>query len=285
MAEENIRPSLVSELNYLGEYAKALENNKSPILDNAKFIIFRLDGHGFSKFTRGFDKPFDLHIIRAMQKTSEDLVSKYNASIAYTQSDEITLLIPPIYNDLLHEYMPLQFNGRRQKLESLSASYTSVRFNYHLIYMSSELANKETYKYSKMNNGTAHFDCRALECTTDDIRNVFRWRQLDGLRNGTSTLARTFYSTDQLYKKNISQQIEMLNSCKQFGAKSIPDHMIHGTWIKKQNIKKVMVDKLTEKEVEVVRTIMVHVNKYVNSIWSVSAPTPSTEELIIKYHL
>jgi hypothetical protein len=151
--------------------------------------------------------------------------------------------------------------------------------------MSRELNDMNTHKYSKMNNGTAHFDCRALECTIDDIRNVFRWRQLDGLRNGISTLARTFYSTDQLYKKNISQQIEMLNDCKEFDAKSISDHMTHGTWIKKQNIKKVMVDRLTEKEIDVIRTILVHVNNSGNLIWSVSAPTPSAEELAAKYHL
>ncbi|KAJ6576709.1 tRNAHis guanylyltransferase-domain-containing protein [Mycena vulgaris] len=45
--------------------------------------LIRIDGHGFSKFTKGFDKPFDERIHTAMAQTAEDLLAYFfDASLA-----------------------------------------------------------------------------------------------------------------------------------------------------------------------------------------------------------
>src|SRR5271163_495835 len=70
--------------------------------------ILRLDGHTFSKFTANFARPFDLRIHDAMTATCSDLLSHFpSATLAYTQSDEITLVFPSGIGS---------FNNRVQKI-------------------------------------------------------------------------------------------------------------------------------------------------------------------------
>lgn len=71
-------------------------------IDGEKWITLRLDGHGFSRFTRvlrrrgvlpeiGFSPDF----AEMMQAVAERLCREFSPKYAYTQSDEITLVIPP----------------------------------------------------------------------------------------------------------------------------------------------------------------------------------------------
>ena len=66
-----------------------------------EFLICRIDGHKFSKFTKGFDKPFDKILSETMIKTTESLIKKFGAVTGYTQSDEISLVFPPMYKEKL----------------------------------------------------------------------------------------------------------------------------------------------------------------------------------------
>lgn len=68
-------------------------------LNNNEPAIARLDGHGFSKFTKGFTKPYDENFGNLMILTSLNLFKQYRANIVYTQSDEITLIFMPTFND------------------------------------------------------------------------------------------------------------------------------------------------------------------------------------------
>lgn len=56
--------------------------------------MIRLDGVAFSTFTKGLPRPFDPKLTEAMVSTTVDLLAKFNASMAYTQSDEISLVFP-----------------------------------------------------------------------------------------------------------------------------------------------------------------------------------------------
>lgn len=57
-------------------------------------VIIRLDGRSFHTFTRGFKKPFDNILIDSMQQTALYLCKNVqNCVLAYTQSDEISLLL------------------------------------------------------------------------------------------------------------------------------------------------------------------------------------------------
>lgn len=57
-------------------------------------VAIRIDGKAFHTFTRGFEKPFDRALMKAMQLTMEYLCKHIQGCVfGYTQSDEITLNI------------------------------------------------------------------------------------------------------------------------------------------------------------------------------------------------
>ena len=52
--------------------------------------VARLDGKGFSGFTRGLARPFDVRLSNLMVETTTFLVEETNAVCGYTQSDGAT---------------------------------------------------------------------------------------------------------------------------------------------------------------------------------------------------
>ena len=77
----------------LGDAMKEFERAAAPAaLDFARPVYARVDGRGFSRFTRDMARPFDLRMTRAMQQTAEHLLEATGARAAYVQSDEISLI-------------------------------------------------------------------------------------------------------------------------------------------------------------------------------------------------
>ena len=57
-------------------------------------VAIRIDGKAFHTYTRGFKKPFDTILIKAMQETTKYLCENIQGCVlGYTQSDEITLIL------------------------------------------------------------------------------------------------------------------------------------------------------------------------------------------------
>ena len=52
-------------------------------------ICIRLDGRGFSQWTRGLARPFDARLSDLMVETTRKLVEETGALVGFTQSDEI----------------------------------------------------------------------------------------------------------------------------------------------------------------------------------------------------
>src|SRR5688500_7163895 len=70
------------------------ENRTRILLPRRAYTIIRLDGKAFSKFTKGLNRPFDYDFMRDMNQTAEYLCSEIQgAKFAYTQSDEISILV------------------------------------------------------------------------------------------------------------------------------------------------------------------------------------------------
>lgn len=203
------RQPLYLELETLGNYFKEKESNVSLILDSKLWTILRVDGHSFSKFTRRFKSKCDERMIKAMCEATSDWMKQWNGTTGYTQSDEAMICIPPSSQ--------LPFNGRVSKIISLSASFFSVRFNFHL---PQEFV------------GTAHFDCRALQVEEKDLYKVFYWRQLDCFRNGASVLARESENKkSDIEACNTKKKIEIIKADEKL-VNSDP-HLLHGTFLKR----------------------------------------------------
>lgn len=120
------------------------------------WTVLRLDGRGFSRFTeQHFDKPFDPRFADLMVTTAQTLTTELGARYAYTESDEISLLLPPGF-DL--------FGRSVEKLVSISAGIASAAF-------------------TQAAGVAAHFDSRLwLGVTIPDVIDYFSWRQADAAR-------------------------------------------------------------------------------------------------------
>jgi tRNA(His) guanylyltransferase len=63
------------------------------------WAVIRVDGRSFSKFTAArFEKPFDLKFHDLMVKTAEALLIELDGIFAFTESDEISILLPPSWD-------------------------------------------------------------------------------------------------------------------------------------------------------------------------------------------
>ena len=146
------------------------------------YPIIRVDGHCFSTFTRQFNKPYDMRIIDAMLAATIKLVDDFHALLGYTQSDEITIVLPP----------DAEIFGRKcQKLATLAASTAAVAFYNSLVH---------TGYCGKL----PAFDARTFGVpNADEAANCIVWRERDAIKNSISNVARKFYS-DKANRRNPS---------------------------------------------------------------------------------
>ncbi|KAF1929984.1 uncharacterized protein M421DRAFT_419018 [Didymella exigua CBS 183.55] len=212
-------------------------------------IVLRLDGHTFSKFTSHFCRPFDQRIHDAMIATSTDLLKYFPAAtVAYTQSDEITLVFPTGVQG---------FNDRVQKLSSLAASYCSVRFNAHLttfLAANPEPKVKDS-AFDKM--GTAHFDARFFAVpTVQEAFNCVLWRcRNDAVRNSINAFARTLYTSTQMHGKTANELKDMMKTEKGvIFEDAVPRWAVEGSLLKREQVEHQGVNKKTGKVERTLRT-------------------------------
>ncbi|KAF1997371.1 hypothetical protein P154DRAFT_524868 [Amniculicola lignicola CBS 123094] len=193
-------------------------------------IILRLDGHTFSRFTSFFARPFDARIHAAMTSTCSDLLKFFpQATVAYTQSDEITLVFP---------HGVCSFNERVQKLASLSASYCSVRFGAHLRAALAADPSPPVKEGALAKIDFAHFDARFFAVpSVEEALNCLIWRcRGDAVRNAVSGFARTLFSTKQMHKKTTLELKGMIR--EKLGGKtfeeSVPGWAVEGCLMKRE---------------------------------------------------
>lgn len=174
----------------LGDRMKKYENVSRIYLTPRMPTIIRVDGKSFSKYCRGYEKPWDPHIISAMTSAASLLLDEIQgAKVAYCQSDEISVLI----NDYELFTTNAWFDKNVQKMCSVSASIATAAFN----------ADMQSSK-------SAYFDARCFVIPREDVVNYMYWRQVDAIRNSVSGLAQANFSHKQLHKKNSKQMKEML---------------------------------------------------------------------------
>lgn len=189
--------------------------------------LARVDGRSFSTYTRGLEKPFDPRLSRLMIETARHLLRESGARLAYTQSDEITLVF---YADDPKEQ--LWFDGRVQKLCSQLAAQATAAFN-HLLpealpekFAARTLANMPT------------FDARVWSVPTmAEAANVLVWREQDATRNSVEAAARSKFSHNALHEKS---QREMVQMMREQGLiwEELPVFFKRGTYLQRRVVKR-----------------------------------------------
>lgn len=197
----------------LEDRMKAYEQATRTVLPRRLPIIVRVDGKGFSNYTKLLPgKPFDRNFISVMESTAIALCQEIQgAQIAFVQSDEISVLV--------HGYKKFEsepwFGNQVQKMVSVAAGVASATFTAKSWRMWSKLAVREADKLPSLDDiEPACFDARAFVMPEADVANYFLWRQRDGLRNSIQMFARSHFSHSELHKKSTSEMVEM---CKAKG--------------------------------------------------------------------
>lgn len=195
-----------------GDRMKAYEAVYDDRIARGSIVYARIDGRGFSKFTRGMKKPFDEKMSDTMISTLRDIVDKTNAKLGYTQSDEFGLLFHQGEEDA-----QIFFDGRTQKLTSVLASLTTACFI------------KNWGDASKV----PHFDCRiCVVPSVDEAANMMLWRWKDCKKNAISMVAQAFFSHKELQGKDQSAMLWMLGG-RNILMDSYPSYFKFGTYARK----------------------------------------------------
>lgn len=215
-------------LDDFGDRMKAHENVEAQRRLNVSLPIYaRIDGRGFSKFTRDMERPYDIRMSRAMIETTRTLVDRTHARIGYTQSDEISLVF------LAEEGSDVLFGGRVQKLTSILAGMTTAAFTAQI------LANPDFAHYA---DRQPHFDCRVFQLPSrTEAANAFLWRERDAVKNSVSMTARSLFSHRALQNKGQREMREMMFE-KGVDHRDYPAFFQRGTFLRRRTIWRELVE-------------------------------------------
>ena len=223
----------------LKEKCYAYQKEANYFLDPEKYIIAHIDGRSFSKMIKNkFNKPFDDDFINAMNETAEYLCKEVQGCIlAYTQSDEITLIIRK--NDPEGDVF---FGGRMCKMQSIIASLATSRFSQimmeNLLKTIPSCASSENVLdmciNAVKNSPLYQFDCKVWN--VDNANDAVAWllfRNIDCVRNSKQQTAQTYLPHKKLMSLNTDEQIALLKQEKNVDWNKFDDGKKYGRIIKK----------------------------------------------------
>jgi tRNA(His) guanylyltransferase len=211
----------------LGDRMKgSYEDRTRFFLPRRTYTILRVDGRAFHTWTRGLSKPYDNEMMACMDAAGAALCNEVaGAKFAFTQSDEISVLITDFENEASQSW----FDGNIQKTVSVASSIASTAFN--LKVMELKGGEFEIPLWKKKPN--AVFDARAFTIPDYiEVENYFVWRQGDARRNSVTLLASNYASAKQLHGKSESDRQEIIHAAGDNWAKH-PVRFKHGAVTRK----------------------------------------------------
>lgn len=172
-------------------------------------VIIRVDGKAFHTWTKKINDaidpslvatPFSVKLHETMTVTARGMCAHMqNAELAYTQSDEISILL----RDWDKHETEQWFDAKVQKIVSVAAAMATGFFNYHLYHKFQEM---EPSWFGDI----PLFDARVFNLPKEEVANYFIWRQQDASRNSVQMLGRHFFSAKQMHGKSNSDVQDML---------------------------------------------------------------------------
>lgn len=176
----------------LGDRMKQYETAFRQMLPRRAYTLIRCDGRAFHTYLRGAKKPFDMDFVAEMalvtQRLCEDI---QGAQFAYTQSDEISLLLTDFETTRTQPWV----GGRADKTLSLASG----------------LASAYLARLRQNHPGLPVFDCRVWSMSDPvEVANYFVWRQRDCVRNSILATGQHHFSHAELQGKSTSEVQEML---------------------------------------------------------------------------
>jgi len=229
----------------LGDRVKSqYEDRTRYSLPRRTYTIIRLDGKAFHTYTRGLEKPFDKGLFEDMDAAIIAMLPEIQgAQFAYTQSDEISILL----TDFAQPTTSAWFDGNLQKMCSVAASIITAEFNKVRarrwgnafranMLMSSHGMDEEACDHGDTKEfQLAYFDARVFTIPDPtEVMNYFIWRNQDCSRNSVSMVAQSLYSHKELHGKNTTEKHEMIHQAGKNWATDYTDGEKNGRIIIKE---------------------------------------------------
>ena len=247
----------MSNKDSLGDRMKGYEQRDQFWLQRRIPVAIRVDMKAGHSFTKGFERPFDMVFVKAIQRTAKYMCENIQGAVlSYQQSDEITII--------LQDYKTLTtaawFDYRTDKLCSIAASMATMAFNKYFCEESAEylLEQKEKDKivlghpkslcftsisedlqqrfefYYKAADKGAMFDARCFNIPKEEVTNLIYWRQLDATRNSIQMVGQANFSHKELQNKSCNDIQDMLMTQKGINWNDFPTHLKRGSCCIKQ---------------------------------------------------
>ena len=238
----------------LGSRMKMYEQDSLNVVQILPYLPFliRLDGRSFSTllFTLKkiakkdtINKPYHCAFNDAMVDTCNDILNEFCASTVYTHSDEITVIFPQVcsfdeYTNGLNKTVHT-FNGRVVKLLTCLASFTSVKFVFHLKNQLNKYSNEEkTFidKYIDIDPKFT-FDARILVFPIDkqyEFVNHMIWRsKFDCYRNFVGMYVQQFMNHKEVQGMSTIERVKQLKNSHNIDIDTLNVFMRYGVYVKK----------------------------------------------------
>ena len=211
-------------------------------------VAIRIDGKAFHTFTRGFQKPFDPILMKAMQRTMKYLCENIQGCVfGYTQSDEITLILVDYQNSNSCAW----FDYEVQKMCSIAASMATMAFNkfftknvnyFEMTHEYDGTINEYCTTLVNAAEKGAMFDARVFNIPKEEVCNLIYWRQLDATRNSIQMVGQANFSHKELQNKSCNMIQEMLFAEKGINWNDYPTYLKRGSCCIKTTIQNPNVD-------------------------------------------
>jgi tRNA(His) guanylyltransferase len=187
----------MSTTSTLGERMKAHEHTYRAHMPRRTYTLIRLDGRGFSNYTRRLTKPFDDQFADDMDTAAISVCKDITGTVlAYVQSDEISILIQDFARPTTEPWM----GGVTAKMLSLTAARATATFNRH-----------RPLPADAPDDAAPVFDSRIFALRDPgEVINYFLWRQRDAIKNSISMAASAHFSHRTLDRLNTSQRQALL---------------------------------------------------------------------------
>ena len=169
-------------------------------------------------------------------------------SLAYTQSDEISLLLIDYQRFKTSAWLDYEI----QKMCSISASMATMAFNQLFVENYNKWGNGENSDYSanedinefvkleraycKALRVGAMFDARVFNIPKEETINYFYWRQLDASRNSIQMLGQANFSHKELQYKSCNDIQDMLMTQKGINWNDYPTCQKRGSCVVRNRI-------------------------------------------------
>ena len=130
------------------------------------WLVIHIDGDNFSKYTEKYDKPFDIRLMYFMRSVTANLVLSFDAIFAYSQFDEISILLDPD-NNLLKRNLGKLIS----RAVSVATSTFTKQTNDNVMFAA------HIYSFSNRKDLEAYFNWRIADCIKNCV-NTYCHRKL-----------------------------------------------------------------------------------------------------------